>query len=103
MHNSLLTTLEATIQNNKFDTNPDGYAEVTQGIIKGILACKNISNEIESLQIQLYVTQPWAAQANLRLDRLLSRVGDGEVARLGAGSQFPDTPVFDSKKLKGLR
>lgn len=56
-----------------------------------------MSNDMESLQIQLDVTQQLAAQANLMLDRVLARGGDRDMACLETGSQFSNISVFDSK------
>lgn len=58
-----------------------------------------MSNEIESLHIQLNVTRWSATQANIRIDRVLARVGDGEVAHFEAGFRFPDAPVLDVEQL----
>lgn len=70
---------------------------MTREIVNKIFKCKNMSNEIEILQIRLHVTQQGATEANKRLDQILARVSDPDVARLEAGSQFLDGPVFDSR------
>lgn len=87
----------------QFYSDPAGYTDVTKCIINEILACKNMSNELENLQIQLDVTQRLVAQTNLRLDMVLARGGNRKVGRLETGSQFPDVPVFDGKHPKELR
>lgn len=56
----LFITIESVVQTNQFNTDPADYAEVAQGIINEILSCKNMLHKIESMQIQLNVTQ-WAA------------------------------------------
>lgn len=76
---------------------------MARAIINEILRCKNISNEIESLQIQLDVTRQEAIQANIMLYRMLARGGEGEVARLEEGTQFPGATIFDGKQPKELK
>lgn len=100
---ALLTAMESDIPTDQFDTDPASYTSVARGIIKEILMSKNMSNEMESLQIVLDVTQRAAVQANTRLDQVLARGGETEVAHLDAGSRFPDVPVFDGKQPKELR
>lgn len=93
----LFTAMEAAVKTNHFDTDQAGYARAAQRMINQNLRCKKMSNEIESLQIQLHVTQWAAAQANPTLNHVQASWWDREVAHLEAGFSFRDAPIFDSK------
>lgn len=95
--------MEAVVQTNQFYIDSADYTELTRATIMEILACRNMSNEMESLQIQLDMSQRSAVEVNLRFDRVLSRWGDEGLARLKAGSCFRNAPVFDGKQPKKLR
>lgn len=92
--------MEAAVQTNQVDRDPAGYAKVARVIIKEILSCKKMSNQIKCPQMQLNVTQWSAVKVNRRLDKELGNDRDREVAYVEAGSQFPDALVFDSKQPK---
>lgn len=47
---ALLTAIKAAVETNQFYTDPAGYAHIIQCIISKLLECKNMLNEIESLQ-----------------------------------------------------
>lgn len=96
----LITAMEVTVQTHQSDMNQATDAKVAQSIITQILECKNMSNKIKSLQIQLNVTWRSELQSNLRLDNVLARGGDGGVARLKASSRFLNVPVFVVKQPK---
>lgn len=53
---ALFTAIEAALQTSKFNTDPTGYAEVTQSLTNKTPACNNTPNEAESSQTQLDVT-----------------------------------------------
>lgn len=49
---ALLTAVNVAVQNERLDTDLTDHTRVTRGTINKILRCKNMSNEIEILQIQ---------------------------------------------------
>lgn len=73
---ALLTAKKTAVNSNLNHTDPAGYIEVAQGNINEILKFRNISREIQSLQMELDMTCRAAAQANLRFHSTLTKVGD---------------------------
>lgn len=90
IHEALLATMKSAVQTKQFDTVPAGYAGVARGIINKIVVCKNMSNKIESLHIQLDMTQWSAFQANIQFNHVLAREGDRRATYLKVVSQYPD-------------
>lgn len=92
--------MEAAVQTNQFDTDIADYASVAMFIIYEILRSKNMLKEIESPQIQLNVTKLAATKLNQRLDQVLAKGADREVARLNAGPRFPNASEIHCKQSK---
>lgn len=89
---ALITAIEATVQTKQFDTNPAGYADIMRIIISKILACKNMSNKMESLQIQLELNGWSAVEATLMLDRVTSEMGRQRGCPPGSRLPVPGRP-----------
>lgn len=80
--------MEAAVLTYHFDINLASYAGVTQGITNGILMSKNMSNEINTLQIKLNVTWWVATEANPMLDWVLVRGGDRKEVDIDARARY---------------